>query len=306
MRKLEKVRKYLLISGLLLTLIAKLVVIGEEAQLYFLIVSIILTGVPHGSLDFFIQRQSLINSNQKVSIYLFLTKYLFSMLCYGIVWWLFPTLALVVFITMSAYHFGEIDWPLRSNTKLDSAMYTVYGFLLISFILTSHISSAAPILEIIVQKKFTIAFWLKWGTLLFPYCCALLSLNIFILFYLHAYLRWDRAVLHQFVLQTVLLVFIIYELPLYLSFGFYFGVWHSLISFNLIRRQLKLTNDLPGWISMVKKAIPFTTIAWVAILVLIVVSGMFQTKWLILSNIFVGIAILTLPHLQVFTKIKLG
>ena len=228
------------------------------------------------------------------------------MLCYGIVWWLFPTLALVVFIAMAAYHFGEIDWPLRGNTKLDSVLYTIYGFLLITFILTSHIGSAAPILEIIVQKKFSIDFWLKWGTLLFPYCCVLLSLSMFILLYLRSYLGWEKAVLHQFVLQSVLLVFIIYELPLYLSFGFYFGLWHSLISFNLIRKQMKLTNDWPGWISIAKKAIPFTTMAWSGILLLIVVSGMFQTEWLILSNIFVAIAILTLPHLQVFTKIKLG
>ena len=228
------------------------------------------------------------------------------MLCYGMVWWLFQTLALVVFIVMAAYHFGEIDWPLRGNSKLDSVLYTIYGFLLITFILTSHISSAAPILEIIVQKKFSIDFWLKWGTVLFPYCCVLLSLSMFILLYLRSHLGWEKAVLHQFILQSVLLVFIIYELPLYLSFGFYFGLWHSLISFNLIRRQMKLTNDWPGWISIARKAIPFTTIAWLGILVLIVVSGMFQTEWLILSIIFVGIAILTLPHLQVFTKIKFG
>ncbi len=304
MFKLETVRKYLLISGLLLTLISKVAIIGTNAQLYFLITMIVLTGVPHGSLDFFIQRQSLINSNQKISIYVFLTKYLFSMLIYGMVWWLFPTLALMVFIAMAAYHFGEIDWPLRNNTKLDSLLYTGYGFLLIAFMLTSHIDSAAPILEIIVQKKFTIAFWIKWGSFLFPYCCVLLGLTIFLLLYLRTSLGWERTALHQFFLQSVLLVFMIFELPLYLSFGFYFGLWHSLISFNLIRRQMKLTNDWPGWISIVKKAIPFTAMAWLGILLLIIISGMFQTEWLVLSNIFIGIAILTLPHVQVFTKIK--
>lgn len=306
MLKLEKVRKYLLICGLLLTVIAKFIIIGEEAQLYFLIISIILTGVPHGSLDFFIQRQALINSNQKISIYSFLTKYLFSMLCYGIVWWLFPTVALIVFIAMAAYHFGEIDWPLHGGTKLDALLYTTYGFLLIAFILTSHISSAAPILEVIVQKKFTIDFWLQWGTMLYPYVCVLLGLHIAGLFLMREYLGWEKFILHQFVLQTILMIFIIHQLPLYLSFGFYFGLWHSLISFNLIRRQMKLTNDWPGWIFIVKKAIPFSTIAWFGILALIIVSGMFQTEWLVLSNIFVAIAILTLPHLQVFTKIRLG
>ena len=303
--KLEKVRKYLLISGLLLTLIAKLFVIGEEAQLYFLIISIVLTGVPHGSLDFFIQRQALISNNKKISLYSFLTKYLISMVLYGMVWWFLPTLALVVFIAMAAYHFGELDWPLRGNTKLDAVVYSIYGFLLIAFILTSHISAAAPILEILVQKKFTVDFWLQWGNALYPFICGLLSLTIVVLFLLRKYLGWEKIVLHQFVLQTTLLVFIIHQLPLYLSFGFYFGLWHSLISFNLIRRQMNLSNDWPGWLSLVKKAIPFTTLAWFGIIALIIVSGMFQTEWLLLSNIFVAIAILTLPHLQVFTKIKI-
>jgi len=306
MLNLEKLRKYLLISGLILTLIAKFVIISEEAQLYFLVISIILTGVPHGSLDFFIQRQALINSNQKISFYSFLAKYLFSMLCYGIVWWSFPTMALVIFIAMAAYHFGELDWPLRGNTKLDPVVYTIYGFLLLAFILTSHISSAAPILEVLVQNKFTIDFWVHWGILLYPYICVLLGLTMAALFLLRGYLGWEKSILHQFVLQTILLVFIIHQLPLYLSFGFYFGLWHSLISFNLIRRQMKLSNDWPGWVSIVKKAIPFTALAWLGILALIVVSGMFQTEWLVLSNIFVAIAILTLPHLQVFTKINLG
>jgi Brp/Blh family beta-carotene 15,15'-monooxygenase len=207
---------------------------------------------------------------------------------------------------MAAYHFGELDWPLRGNTTLDSVGYTLYGLLLIAFILTSHISSAAPILEILVQKKYSIDFWLHWGTVLYPYSCVLLGLTMAALFLLRGYLGWEKSILLQFVLQTTLLVFIIHELPLYLSFGFYFGLWHSLLSFNLIRRQMNLSNDWPGWVSIVKKAIPFTTLAWLGILALIFVSGMFQTEWLVLSNIFVAIAILTLPHLQVFTKIKIG
>lgn len=226
------------------------------------------------------------------------------MLCYGILWWLFPTLSLIAFILMAAYHFGEIDWPLRRDSKLDSALYTIYGFLLIVFILTSHINSAAPILETIVQNKVSAAFWLKWGTLLFPYNCLLLALNILVLVYIHSRLGWEEKVVFQFLAQSILLISIIYWLPLYLSFGFYFGLWHSFISFNLIRKQMNLANDFEGWISLVKKAIPFTTIAWLGIFFLIIVSSVSETEWLVLSNIFIGIAILTLPHLQVFTKIK--
>lgn len=302
---LEKLRKYLLVAGLLLTLFATAFSIDENAQLYFLIFIIVFTGVPHGSLDFFVERQALIEK-QPLSIQKFLGKYLFSMLCYGLVWWLFPTLALVVFIGMAAYHFGEIDWPTRNMLKGEAVLFTVYGFLLIAFILTSHIQSAAPILELVVQKKFETTFWLKWGAVFFPYCCALLGLMLVSLFYLRSHLRWEKKLLHQFLLQSVVLIFIIYQLPLYLSFGFYFGLWHSLLSFQLIHKQMRLTNDLPGWILIAKKAIPFTAIAWMGIVVLVLASGMFQTEWLVLSNIFIAIAILTLPHLQVFTKIRIN
>jgi beta-carotene 15,15'-dioxygenase len=300
----EKLRKYLLGFGLLIAISAHLLPIQEEFQLYFLIFIITLTGIPHGSLDYFIERQSFINSNQTISIQKFLFKYLFSMVCYGIAWWLFPTFSLIAFIVMAAYHFGEIDWPLRSDTKLDAALYTLYGFLLIVFILTSHISSAAPILETIVQNKVSTAFWLKWGTVLFPYSCLLLGLNILVLFYIHSRLGWEKKVLFQFFAQSILLIVIIYWLPLYLSFGFYFGLWHSFISFNLIRKQMKLANDYAGWIYLVKKAIPFTAIALLGIFFLMFVSQVSDTEWWVLSNLFIGIAILTLPHLQVFTKIK--
>jgi beta-carotene 15,15'-dioxygenase len=299
-------RKYLLGIGLLLVLGTEILTIAEEYQLYFLVIIVTLTGVPHGSLDFFIEKQSYIKNNQKITLKSFLIKYLLSMLYYGLAWWLFPSVSLLAFIVMAAYHFGEIDWPVRANNNLEVSLYTIYGFLLIVFILTSHINSAAPILEAIVQRKVSAEFWFEVGTLLFPYSCILFGLHLTGIVFLHTNLGWDNKILYQFLIQTLILVSVLYWLPLYLSFGFYFGLWHSLISFNLIRQQMNLSNDWPGWFFMVKKAIPFTTIAWLGIGVLIFASGIFSAEWLVLSNLFMAIAILTLPHLQVFTKIKFG
>ncbi len=296
----------MLTLGLLLAVTAQILTIDDEVQLYLLIAIITLTGIPHGSLDYFVERQSSSVTPQKISVKQFLTRYLLSMLAYGIVWWFFPTFSLIAFIGMTAYHFGEIDWPFRSNTKLDAVLYTIYGFLLTAFILTSHIDSAAPILETIVQKKLSTVFWMRLGSLLFPYTCLLLALNILILSSIHAQLGWNKKLLSQFIIQSILLLVIIYWLPLYLSFGFYFGLWHSFISFNLIRKQIQLPNDYAGWTSLVKKALPFSTVAWIGIFLLIVISSSFQTEWLILPNLLVGIAVLTLPHLQVFTKIKVS
>ena len=302
---MEKIRQYILLVGVLLALVTIVVPINQSSQLIFFIIIILLTGVPHGSLDFFVEKQILQQASQKIVLAKFLIKYLLNMLLYGIVWWLLPTVALVLFIGLTAYHFGEIDWPLRKQTQLDAILYTLYGFQLIVFIITSHIAAAAPILQQIVQQQISTTVWLQWGNIGCIYSGGSLVIQLLLLTVFYKKIGWTMQVLQQFLLQSIVLIAIIYILPLYLSFGFYFGIWHSLLSFQLIQKQMQLPNNATGWAILIKKALPFTIIAWVGIAALIVLQTQTPTQWLAISNLFVGIAILTLPHLQVFTKIKL-
>lgn len=302
---MEKIRKYLLLFGAILAIATVAIPIHPNSQLVFFIVIILLTGVPHGSLDFFIEKQTQKEASQKLLLPKFLVKYLLNMLLYGIVWWLMPTLALVLFIGLTAYHFGEIDWPVRMQTQLDAVLYTLYGLQLIIFIITSHVAAAAPILQQIVQQTISTDTWVQWGDTGFIYSSVGLTTQLLLLAVFYKKLGWTASVLQQFVIQSVILIAIIYVLPLYLSFGFYFGIWHSLLSFQLIRKQMQLSNSATGWATLIKKALPFTIIAWLGIAALIVLQTQNPTQWLAISNLFVGIAILTLPHLQVFTKIKL-
>ena len=302
---MEKIRQYLLLLGVLLALVTTVVSINSNTQLLFFIVIILFTGVPHGSLDFFVEQQVQQQSFKKVLLVKFLIKYLINMLLYGIVWWLLPTVALVVFILLTAYHFGEIDWPKRKHPKLDAILYTAYGLQLIVFIITSHIAAAAPILQQIVQQTISTKTWIQWGNIAFVCSSIGLATLLVLLAIVYKKIGWGTQELKYFTMQSVLLITIIYMLPLYLSFGFYFGVWHSLLSFQLIRRQMQLHNNAVGWSTLIKKALPFTIVAWLGIAGLILVQNQTPTQWLAISNLFVGIAILTLPHLQVFTKIKL-
>ena len=302
---MEKIRQYILLLGVLLALVTLVAPINQNSQLVFFIVIILLTGVPHGSLDFFVEKQIQKQASQKIVLAKFLKKYLFNMLLYGILWWLLPTVALILFIGLTAYHFGEIDWPMRNHPKLDAILYTLYGFQLIVFIITSHITMAAPILQQIVQQQIPTTVWLQWGNIGCISSGVGLVIQLLLLTFFYKKIGWTVQVLQQFLLQSAVLIAIIYILPLYLSFGFYFGIWHSLLSFQLIRKQMQLPNNAAGWATLIKKALPFTIIAWVGIAALIVLQTQTPTQWLAISNLFVGIAILTLPHLQVFTKIKL-
>ena len=302
---MEKIRQYILLLGVMLALITMIVPLNQSSQLVFFIVIILLTGVPHGSLDFFVEKQIQKQASQKIVLAKFLIRYLLNMLLYGIVWWVLPTVALVLFIALTAYHFGEIDWPLRKHPKLDAILYTLYGFQLIVFIITSHIAMAAPILQQIVQQQIPTTVWIQWGNIGYISCGVGLAIQLLLLAAFYKKIGWTIQVLQHFILQSIVLIGIIYILPLYLSFGFYFGIWHSLLSFQLIHNQMQLPNNAAGWATLIKKALPFTIIAWVGISALIVLQTQTPTQWLVISNLFVGIAILTLPHLQVFTKIKM-
>jgi Brp/Blh family beta-carotene 15,15'-monooxygenase len=302
---MEKIRQYILLLGVILALVSVVAPINQNSQLVFFIVIILLTGVPHGSLDFFVEKQIQHQALRKLLLANFLIKYLLNMLLYGIVWWLLPTVALALFIGLTAYHFGEIDWPIRKYPKLDAVLYTLYGFQLIVFIITSHIAAATPILQQLVQQQIPTTVWLQWGNIGCIASGVGLVIQLILLAVFYKKIGWRVQVLQRFLVQSIVLIAIIYILPLYLSFGFYFGIWHSFLSFQLIHKQMQLTNNATGWATLIKKALPFTIIAWLGIAALIVLQTQTPTQWLAISNLFVGIAILTLPHLQVFTKIKL-
>jgi len=102
-----KLRLYLILFAFFLFLIDSIFVLTNSTQISFLILVLILFGVPHGALDLYIdQHLHKSDSNQKI----FLLKYIGNIVAYALVWYFFPIAALVIFILITAYHFGEIDW----------------------------------------------------------------------------------------------------------------------------------------------------------------------------------------------------
>jgi Brp/Blh family beta-carotene 15,15'-monooxygenase len=298
-------KKALLLIGVLFVIFSQLVKLEESIQLYFFGVILLLTGVPHGSLDYFVEAETSKKSLQKISLPSFLFKYLLNMAIYAIVWIFFPILALILFIVFTAFHFGEIDWPIRKNTKFDSLLYTFYGLQIILFIITSHIKEAAPILQLATNNLVKNDTWILWGASGFYYSSIGLACSMPLLAVFKKQVGWDFPTVFQFISQTIILTAVINFLPLYLSFGFYFGIWHSLLSFNLIRKQMNLSQDFSGWTELIKKAIPFTVLAWIGLSAMIIFSITTHTQLFVITNLFIGISVLTLPHLQVFTKISL-
>jgi hypothetical protein len=94
-------------------------------------------------------------------------------------------------------------------------------------------------------------------------------------------------------------------MPLWLSFAFYFGFWHSLLSFDKIRVNFEVPNTLKGWTSLLIKAAPFSIMAWFGFAYITFLTLSSKDSAGVFTLLFISLSVLALPHLQVFTKLKL-
>lgn len=290
---------------LLAALLVAVWVIGAEpdssTQWIFFLVMIITTGVPHGSLDFYVEQSKANLQQHPFSIPRFFLRYLLNMLVYALLWFWMPSIALLIFIFLTAYHFGQIDWPFHRPGKMNAILFSLQGLFFIVFIVTIQLESTAPILELLTRDTLPPGYWQQKGAAYAGLALAGLAAMIVVV-PVYQYSRGVAAAkIAGWVLQTLFWCIFLYRMPLYIGFAFYFGCWHSLLSFDLIRQQLDLPANRSGWLELMKKALPFSLAALLGIAALLF---FFSADWQLntsMGYIFMGIAILTLPHLQVFS-----
>jgi beta-carotene 15,15'-dioxygenase len=295
-------RIILLAIGLLLLALVVLLQWNQTVQLYFFAISILLTGIPHGALDFFLERENAKQTTHSFSIQRFFLFYILNMLGYGLLWYLLPSLALVLFIMITAWHFGEIDTHILNLHRFSKALSFLYGLCTILFIISSHGESTIDIVLYLIPSQMSSAQLMDYNSLIFNFSwMSILLLLCGIAIYSYKNLQHRKSSLH-FIIQSLSLLLLIYFLPFYLGFAFYFGLWHSSLSFEIILYQLHLKNDWKGWKTLILKALPYSAAALLGItMIILLVKNSYQISELV-SGLFIGIAILTLPHLQVFSK----
>lgn len=278
--------------------------ISTNQQLVVLFVTLFTLGIPHGALDFYID-QKLNAGAGKNHKYVFLLKYLLNMLAYGLVWYFLPTIAILIFIGLTAFHFGEIDWLGKSYTGIHKLVYSILGLSWILFLLSKNIHTAIDVFVLLGQSKLQAEEYIHFAKIILPISqAALVGIHI-ILFFSSKYFFSDNKQFFFAVMQIGCLTILNMLLPLWLCFSFYFGLWHSILSFDKIRQEFEMQNSIIGWKKLLAKAIPYAVVAWTGILIFIYFSLGAWTIKEVLPLLFIGIAVLALPHLQVFTKIKL-
>jgi len=296
-----KLRVYLLLFAFILFVCDLLLKLNISTQISFLVFVLILFGVPHGALDLYID-QHLNKSSSSHKFFLF--KYITNILVYSLIWYFFPILALFIFIAITAFHFGEVDWIGKTNTVIHKIAYTFIGFLWILFLLSKNIQFALDIFLKMGKSSVSSDYLINLAHKIYPITLWSLAFVYVLLFIFSSYFFYKKENYFYSLGQQIILVAFALYMPLWICFAFYFGFWHSLLSFDKIRVAFQIPNDFSGWKSLLIKALPFSLMAWFGFSYITFLSYKSSDTSGIFTLLFITLAVLALPHLQVFTKLR--
>jgi Brp/Blh family beta-carotene 15,15'-monooxygenase len=264
---------------------------------------LLLTGIPHGGLDHVIARTTAVAYNRKFNMAIFLSRYITVIGIYASCWLIFPSISLLFFLIISAWHFGETDIHCSKQQTFISLCRFLWGSFVLMLILLMHQQETTEVL-LRISKNATsvIVAWnfckVNAGLILI----VLLFTNILTLFI--AYLQYQlRISIGKFANLLLILITSIY-LPLLPSFALYFGGWHAIRSFELIFNYLNLKGSLIGRnpLRMWTKSLPMSVLAGIFFVLAFLIWNKTNISWDPLPLAFIFLSIITLPHLDVMDQ----
>ena len=227
-------------------------------------------GLSHGALDHITQKA---NINAKEYTY-FIVNYLIKSALIGSVWLVFPSIALIIFILYSAWHFGQADYQ---EWKLKYGLQSfLWGLISLLIILLFHFDELNLFLLQIPNLQVLNTINHISHNQLFMYQIGIVILG-FIL-----------ALLNKSKLMALTLIYLMLSsmLPLLLSFGIYFVGQHSMHGWKHLKYGLNET--LPN---LLIKALPFTL---GGIIVIFFFMLYFSVNYI--GVFFIVLSCLSMPH----------
>jgi len=202
----------------------------------FLIAGLLFVGLPHGALDHLHQYPGK-KIFQLLPYFMLYIALGLGVLC---IWLLAPSLALVLFLSYSAWHFGQADleiWRLKQTT-LRPFFWGAYCLL---FLLATHHLELSTLLQ-----QMGIELHFNWSALLISTLITPLFWITFGLLPILLFRSWR-------IIEAIVLLTILSALPLIEAFGIYFIFQHSL---NGWRYLTQITHMHPK--QLWRQSLPFT------------------------------------------------
>ena len=259
--------------------------VGLDLLSLVALAAIVLIGLPHGAFDGAVALALGYGKTLK-SMLGFVVTYVAISLLVVLFWLAFPVLALLLFLAISAVHFGIGDS--LSGAFLQRGIQSLsHGGLVVVGVSLMHRPEVDPIFAHLVAGETS----LLWAVLsIAAYGLAVILMGYAVLAYRHPKLRLRFG-------ELAGLALVYYLLPPLVGFALYFCVVHS------VRHVRHLWNDLRynayGHRRMLPLAVLFTGASWLAGAITLWLMPTAETlDGAILRVVFIGLAALTVPHMM--------
>ena len=273
-------------------------------QVFYFVLMIGSAGIPHGALDHHVARASAAFAKKKFTIPGFLLRYVAVIIFYSFCWITLPGISLIIFLLISAWHFGETDLHAAKNTWLWTMSRFLWGTLVLLILLLTHAEETALLVLRITNQSANaitiLAFFKQSGVVVAGSIFLLCAISILMA---HRQSSWEFKIGH--VTNLLIIVFLTAYLPLLPAFALYFGGWHAIRSFEIIFKFLNKQNheSAPTPAIMWKNAIPMTFLAAVGFVFMAFIWKGTGLNMDPLPFIFIFLSVITLPHLDVMDKL---
>ncbi len=251
-------------------------------------------GILHGANDVVLIK-SLNNAKNQFSFFKILMYYI-AIVGLGVIsFYLFPLFALVLFIIVSGYHFGEQQWQILETFQKDwfkVSFQTVYGIFILFLLFNFHQIEVRNIIFEITEIKIPIFF--------IPISLKVIA-SLFFLFlsYLYIYVENFRKFIFLEIFYLLVFSIIFFSSSLIWGFAIFFIIWHSIPSMIDQLKFLYVDVTLENFIKYFKSAFWY----WIASLLgIAILYYIFKDKKIFNALFFSFLAAITFPHALVILK----
>jgi len=294
-------RILLLLFGCILLLLQEYILpVNTGTQFIIFLCGILVLGVPHGAADLLVATQNAGNSEKTFSKFRFLAVYISRLALFALTLWFFPVIGNLLFILFAAYHFGETDlYQFKTNTLTGKLFVISYGMLILSVILLHHFEEVKPLFQMFEAGKEN-TLLINWLDANRYNIISVSGIAFFTTTFIY-FLRNNNTGTKdkgEFLIRFAIILFILFNLPMLLGFTFYFVVWHSVLSLKNIVTYLQKNNTYQGK-SIIGQIVLYSVIAIGGICLFGLTGFMFISSNSIVGYLFLGLAVLTAPHMQI-------
>lgn len=262
-----------------------------EQQFWLILVPVAVFGLSHGGADPFILKR-LVSTRPRALLFA-MSVYFVSSLAFVCLIWFSPVVALLLFLTLSIWHFGFTDMAYLSSSH-NSLLIVLSGSLPVLGPVLGHPEQTSELFAWLISYETETV--LAIVTVAGPVFTALWLLGFGRLIFRHYY-QLGARVLIELVLVAAALVL----LPPLLAFTFYFCIVHSVRHFLSIAEHRLGENEMTKILSFLAQqsapatlaAIAVALFAWGALVLWSPDSGLLVEA---VRVMFWGLAALTVPH----------